>query len=210
MENKTKYWLIGLGAGAITLGVLTYLYSRELKGLAKSTFGGYKWFDDGLRWYQDQNTKNIVENLHPKARTKFKEFISRVEKETGLRIIATSGYRTWEHQARLKLENPSNASAGNSSHNYGFALDVNVMDSNGNIILRKASSDQEWEKSGIVKIAKSMGFKWGGDFSDYHDPIHFYLEPVSRTEMKNRYLAGKKDSRGYVNLQPSEETILRA
>jgi D-alanyl-D-alanine carboxypeptidase len=210
MENKTKYWLIGLGAGAVTLGVLAYLYRREIKGMAKETLGGYKWFNDSLKWYRNQQSRDKIENMHPKARAKFKEFLSRVEKELGLQVLITSGYRTWEHQARLKKENPSNASAGNSSHNYGFALDVNVMDANGNIILRKASSTSQWKNSGIVDIAKQMGFKWGGDFSSYHDPIHFYLEPIARSEMKNRYLAGQKDASGYVNIQPNEEVLLRA
>lgn len=208
MDKKTKIWLISLGVGTVVLGTLAYLYRNELKKSIKNTLGGYKWFDDALAWYQDGKTRDIVETLHPKARRKFKEFISRVEKELGLRVIATSGYRTWEKQAELKKENDDNASAGDSSHNYGFALDINILDANGKNILKKASSDSDWINSGVVGIAKEMGFKWGGDFASYHDPIHFYLEPLSRSEMKSRYLAGKKDNKGYIDLNPNEEQIL--
>jgi hypothetical protein len=208
MDKKTKIWLIGLGAGTLVLGALVIAYNKEIKSGLKKTFGGQKWFDSALKWYRDNKTRDIVEKLHPSAVNRFKEFISRIEKELGLQMIATSGYRTWEHQARLKKENPKNASAGNSSHNYGFALDVNVLDANGKNILRKATSSQKWIDSGIVDIAKEMGFKWGGDFKGYHDPIHFYLEPVSRDEMKSRYLAGKKDTSGYIDLTNQEKKLV--
>jgi peptidoglycan L-alanyl-D-glutamate endopeptidase CwlK len=204
MDKKTKYWLIGLGFGVATLGVLTYLYRKEIRNTVtttlKETFGGYKWFDDSLAWYRNQDTKSIVNALHPKAVDRFKEFISRVEKELGLQIIATSGYRTWERQAELKKENPSNASAGNSAHNYGFALDVNVLDKSGNSLLKKATSKQKWIDSGVVRIAKDMGFSWGGDFKNYHDPVHFYYDPLPISELKKKYLAGQRDAKGYVTV----------
>lgn len=195
MKKDTKIAL-GVAGGIIATVTLVYVFRKQIK----SVFGGYKWFDKSLKWYRDTKTRNIVETLHPKARKDFKEFISKVEKKLGLQVIATSGYRTWAKQAELHRHNPSNATAGNSSHNYGFALDINVLDKNGKNILRKSSSKSQWINSGIVPMAKKMGFKWGGDFSNYHDPIHFYLEPMDRAAMKKRYLAGKKDSKGYVKL----------
>jgi hypothetical protein len=199
MKRSTKIW-IGVGAGVLIAGVLVFAFRNPIKRGLKKTFKGYKWFDTGLKWYRDSKTRAIVENLHPKIVDDFKEFISRVEKELGLQVIATSGYRSWEKQAELHKQNPKNASAGNSSHNYGFALDLNVLDKNGNNILRMATPKSSWENSGIVRIAKDMGFKWGGDFRGYYDPVHFYKEPMSREQMKNLYLAGKKDSKGYIKI----------
>ena len=198
-KGLKKILIISGGIGVlIGIGVVVYTKRNAIKKLAKTTFGGQKWFDTGLKWYRHSKTKDIVEKLHPKARDKFKEFISRVEKELGLQIIATSGYRTFEHQARLKKQNPKNASAGNSSHNYGFALDVNVLDGSGKNILRKATSIKRWEDSKVVKIAKEMGFKWGGDFSNYHDPVHFYIEPLPRKDLLALHQKGEKDAEGYV------------
>jgi peptidoglycan L-alanyl-D-glutamate endopeptidase CwlK len=207
MDKKQKYWLIGLGAGVVLLGVLIVSYRNEIKGFAKKTLGGYKWFDDTLTWYRNEGNQKIVEGLHPKARSKFKEFISRVEKELKMKFILTSGHRTFEKQAELYRKNSNNAKAGNSSHNYGFALDLNVIDKNGRQLMKKDST-ADWKASGIVDIAKEMGFKWGGDFSGYHDPIHFYLEPLARDDMKKRYLAGKKDSNGYIDINSDEEKTL--
>jgi hypothetical protein len=192
-ENKIA---IGIAGTVVALALLGFIFRKKIRNL----FLGTTWFDENLSWYKDLKTKSIVEALHPKAVNRFKDFLSRVEKELGLKVIATSGYRTWERQAELKKENSSNASAGSSLHNYGLALDVNVLDKNNKPLLKKASSKAEWEKSGIIRVAKDMGFKWGGDFKSYHDPVHFYLDFAPIEELKKNYLAGKRDSKGYVKL----------
>jgi len=201
-EDKKLVW-IGVGTAVVVSLVLLYVFRDKAKQLAKETFGGQKWFDESLRWYRDNKTKDIVDDLHPKFRNTIREFFSRVEKQLGLQMFATSGYRTFEKQAQLHAENPQNAKAGYSSHNYGFAIDVNVIDPKTNkIILRKASSSADWEKSGIVNVAREMGLKWGGGgaFGSYHDPVHFYIDPnglktMDMYAMKNQ---GKVDNQGYV------------
>jgi len=208
MEKRTKILIIGGSIGVVALGVLAFIYRKQIKGVAqtgvdkakgvlKSTLGGNKWFDESLVWYRNSKNKDIVNKLHPSARDKFKEFMSRAEKELGIKFLLTSGYRTFEHQARLKKQNPKNASAGNSSHNYGFALDLNIVDKNGRQLMKKDST-ADWKASGIVDIAKNMGFKWGGDFGNYHDPIHFYLEPMPRSQMLSLHKQGEKTSEGYI------------
>jgi len=180
--------------------LLILIFQKQIKSILKEKLGGYKWFEESLKWYRDEKTKTIIYNLHPSIIYDFKEFLSRVEKEIGLQIIATSGYRTWAEQANLHKQNKQNASAGNSDHNYGFALDINALDKSGKNILMKATSKQKWQESGLVDIAKNMGFKWGGDFQSYHDPVHFYKQPLSTSEMKAKYLAGNKNINGYINL----------
>lgn len=199
-ENKRLVW-IGVGTAVVISVVLLYVFRDKAKTLVKETLGGQKWFDESLKWYRDSKTKDIVETLHPKFRDKVKEFFSRVEKELGLQVFATSGYRDFAKQQQLWEENHKNAKAGFSDHNYGFAVDVNVIDPKTNkVILRKSSSSADWEKSGIVKIAKDMGFKWGGGgaFGNYHDPVHFYIAPMTTAEMYALNKQGKVDSNGYV------------
>jgi hypothetical protein len=199
-ENKRLVW-IGVGTAVVISVVLLYVFRDKAKTLVKETLGGQKWFDESLKWYRDSKTKDIVNTLHPKFRDKVKEFFSRVEKELGLQVFATSGYRDFAKQQKLWEENNKNAKAGFSDHNYGFAVDVNVIDPKTNkIILRKSSSSADWEKSGIVKISKDMGFKWGGGgaFGNYHDPVHFYISPMTTAEMYALNKQGKVDSNGYV------------
>ncbi len=197
LTKNQKYWLIGIGIGSVALVTLIIIYfSKRGKG-----GGSYKmkYFSEEDEWYKYKGNKEVVENLHPDAVPRFKDFLSKVEKELGYVAIATSGYRSWEEQKKLKAQDSRNASAGNSSHNYGFALDVNFMKDGVNV-LKKATDTSKWQKSGILDLAKDMGFLWGGTFEGYPDRVHFYYEPISRNEMKERYLAGQKDSKGYVNL----------
>jgi hypothetical protein len=199
-----KYrYLIGSGLALAVIGVVLYINRTKVKQIAKEELGGFKWFDESLKWYRDSKTKDIVDKLHPQFRDKVKEFFSKVEKQLGLQMFATSGLRTFDQQAKLHKENPKNAKAGYSDHNYGFAVDVNVIDpKTGKIILRKASSSADWEKSGVVKIAKDMGFSWGGGgaFGGYHDPVHFYIQPkgMKSSQLLTLYNSGKVDSNGYV------------
>lgn len=199
-----KYrYLIGGGLALAVIGVVLYMNRAKVKQIAKEELGGFKWFDESLKWYRNSKTKDIVDKLHPQYRDKVKEFFSRVEKELGLQMYATSGLRTFAEQAKLHKENPQNAKAGFSDHNYGFAVDVNVIDpKTGKIILKKANSSADWEKSGVVKIAKDMGFKWGGGgaFGGYHDPIHFYIDPkgMKSGELLALYNSGKVDNNGYI------------
>lgn len=161
-----------------------------------------KWFDPKSKWFNDPQTLKIVMNLHPKFRPKIAEFFTRMERELGLSAFATSGYRSWERQAQLYAQNSNNGRPGYSMHNYGFAVDLNIKDPSGKIILRKADSSQAWKKSGVVKLAQDIGLKWGGDgaFGSYHDPIHFFEEPngMNSTALRAKYEQGKKDSAGYV------------
>ena len=111
-----------------------------------------------------------LEQIHPAVRDRFEDFINRVEKETGYIVYVTSTYRSFAKQAELKRQDNRNAAAGASYHNYGMAMDFNLI-KNGER-LRKASAKSKWEATGVPAIAKKMGFRWGGDFSGYYDPIH--------------------------------------
>lgn len=117
--------------------------------------------------------KKYIEQLHKKAQFKFSKLIDRIEKETDYNVIITDGYRTFADQQKEHEIDPRNPPAGDGFHVYGLAIDINAT--NGTSYLRKASSKEDWENSGIPNIAREMGFRWGGDFKTYYDPVHFDL-----------------------------------
>jgi peptidoglycan L-alanyl-D-glutamate endopeptidase CwlK len=127
---------------------------------------------------------------------KFAEFLARAEKELGMDLFITSGYRDMAKQEQLYSQNPSNAPAGRSYHNYGFAIDVNSNTPH----LRKASSKQKWIDSGLVALGKELGMKWGGDFHSYHDPVHFVFKPKDIDTLQAYYNTGHVDRNGYVKV----------
>ena len=188
---KNYETFIYIGAGIISALLLRNLFLKNK--MIKN------WFDPSTIWYNDGVSKNKIEKLHPKFKNMVAELFTRAEKELGLTLYATSGYRTYAEQVILHNQNSSNALPGYSSHNFGFAIDLNVR-KNGKAILLKASSNEAWKKSGIVDLAKSIGIDWVGDYGSYHDPVHFFLKPggLSTTELRSLYNAGKKDINGYV------------
>lgn len=118
--------------------------------------------------------KQYLDKLHRKAKFKLSKFVDRVEKETDYNVIITDSYRTFAEQQKEHLADPRNPEPGGSFHNFGFAIDINAT--NGTSYLRKASSKEAWEKTGIPQIAREMGIEWGGDYKSYYDPVHFGLE----------------------------------
>ena len=116
--------------------------------------------------------KNIqqLNELHPLSKDKFVNFLSEIQK-LGFVVVITDAYRPISESVRLKKLNPKNATPGFSSHNYGMALDIDVKLPNGNFFGK--TNLQKWKDSGILPIAKKYGFRWGGDFKDYADGVHF-------------------------------------
>ena len=190
LERNDYLKIIGVFIGAIVVARLLF---------KPKSISNKNWFMTDTKWYNDGHSKAIVEKLHPKFRNMVAELFTRSEKELGLTLYATSGYRTYAEQVVLHNQNPSNAKAGYSIHNFGFAIDLNVK-KNGVIILKKASTNEAWEKSGVVALARKIGIQWVGNFGSYHDPVHFFLKPngLDTTELRAMYNNGKKDNSGYV------------
>lgn len=118
--------------------------------------------------------EKYIKGLNKKLQNKFRRFIDRVEAETDYNVIVTDGYRTFAEQQKEHLADPRNPAPGYSIHNYGGAIDINAIADTS--YLRKSTSKETWEKSGIPNIARDMGFTWGGDFPSYYDPVHIGLD----------------------------------
>ena len=117
------------------------------------------------------NNTEHLSTLNPQKAPLFIKFLNRVKKELGYDVIITRSYCSIFHQNELHTANKSNSTGGLSSHQYGFALDVNFI--KGKTNLKKATAKKVWEASGIPQIARECGLRWGGDFDGYFDPIHY-------------------------------------
>jgi hypothetical protein len=174
MSFIKENWLwITLGSIGVTAIGVSFIYRNQIK----KTIGDIKeTVDEAINYVFSENIESGLKKLHPKAQPTFRAFIHDLE-EMGYKVIFTSGYRTFQEQIALKKQNSSNATAGFSQHNYGMAIDVNVVKDNK--WLRKSSSKSDWEKTGIPKLAKDKyNLRWGADFKGYHDPVHFDLENI--------------------------------
>jgi hypothetical protein len=125
--------------------------------------------------YRNAQALEMIRKVNPESYTILNAFINDIESKTDWKVIIISGYRDEAKQAILKKQNPKNASPGKSKHNFGKAIDINVYKQNGFFSQRlsKSSSKKAWEKTQIIALAKAYKLNWGGNFSNYHDPVHF-------------------------------------
>ena len=117
--------------------------------------------------------------------------------DLGFRLVLTHhqsvNYELCRYRQRsieLKAQNPKNATPGRSAHNYAFAVDMNVKDTTGKVYRKKDRNP--WVESGIPQLAKKCGLRWGGDFKNYVDCIHFDAAKVTDTVIAN----AAKDNKG--------------
>ena len=152
-------------------------------------------------------------NMHPEMIPYAKCFFWTCFVNHDIQIYTNSGYRTFEEQqilrdayiARGRTGLPA-SSAGNSTHNYGLAIDFNPVVSyklsDGSTMLHsKNHPKSEWISSGIAAaIASVPGLRWGGDFGNY-DPIHIDLfnlvGPAGASDTKKmKILKARADEEG--------------
>ena len=138
----------------------------------------------------DKITLQRIELLHPKVKAEalaiYKEICEALSGSAICRFAYT--LRTFVEQDALYAQGRTktgvkvtNAKGGQSYHNYGLAIDIVLlkdMDHNGTFETASWESKVDFDKDGksdwmeIVRIFKSHGWEWGGDWK-FTDMPHF-------------------------------------
>lgn len=132
----------------------------------------------------DSRSAEAIDTLLPQVRPYAQSLVRQCARE-GIKIVVTSGTRTYEEQNELyaKHDGTTKARGGYSNHNFGLAFDVTIFN----------DKTPVWEspKYKIVgAIGKSLGLAWGGDWKSIEDEPHFELRPQWATMLdENSMLA---------------------
>lgn len=114
--------------------------------------------------------------IHPWLKYKMTNLIRKCN-EQGIGLIITEGFRTVDYQDSLyaqgrtkpgKKVTYAKGSDYQSQHQWGIAFDVAINDS-------KHLYDVNYLKK-VATIAKTCGLAWGGDWKDFKDYPHFYID----------------------------------
>ena len=133
----------------------------------------------------------LVSELNINTQDTWKKFLNTLEeKYPGYTLSINATYRTYQRSIELKAQNSKNATPGRSPHNYAYAVDMNVIDPTG--VTYRKKDRKPWVESGIPKVAKSLGMRWGGDFKSYVDCVHFDVTRVTNASLAN----AAKDNEG--------------
>jgi peptidoglycan L-alanyl-D-glutamate endopeptidase CwlK len=123
--------------------------------------------------------------LHPTVKEQTKQLIQQSAKK-GIVVVITDGFRSPEDQDRLYEQGRTiegdvvtNAKGGESYHNYGLAIDFALKTPSGDIIWDRqydGNKNRVADWSEVVKIAKNLGFEWGGDWAQFKDYPHLQMD----------------------------------
>jgi len=185
-----KKELIWAGGVVAVIGIIVLIAKRN-KSLYKDA--GDKAMDSAV----SKKTGNAVSTLHPKVKPKVEALLN-ASKNAGLPLLATSGMRDCAEQTKLYAKGRTapgsvvtNAKCGESSHNFGTAVDVVPLE-NG----KPNWNSKNWDKIGA--IGKKVGLQWGGDWKSFKDKPHFEDNfGLSLKQMQN-LVAQKKTNNGFV------------
>ncbi|KGM44594.1 M15 family metallopeptidase [Neobacillus niacini] len=123
--------------------------------------------------------------LHPIVKERSDQLVQQAAK-IGIVVMITDGFRSIEEQNTIYEQGRTaegnivtNAKGGESYHNYGLAIDFALETTSGDVIWdrqydRNQNGKSDWSE--VVKIAKSLGFEWGGDWKGFKDYPHFQMD----------------------------------
>jgi len=146
---------------------------------------------DSNTYGKEQSVEWLVKEMNIYVQDVWMKFLTTLQEGyPGYTLLINATYRSFQRSIELKIINKDNATAGSSSHNYAYGLDMNVVDPNNFTFLKKER--KSWVESGIPQIATNLGMRWGGDFANYVDCVHFDATPVTKASKSN----AKKDNIG--------------
>ncbi|QHT48602.1 M15 family metallopeptidase [Bacillus sp. SB49] len=134
-------------------------------------------------FYKEEDT--VPTDLHPVVEQKKEELMDAVRAK-GIDVVITEGHRTMERQDALYAQGRSeggsivtSAKGGESYHNYGLAIDFALRTAEGDVVWDRVRDDNgngepDWME--VVEEAKSLGFEWGGDWSNFKDYPHLQMD----------------------------------
>lgn len=123
--------------------------------------------------------------LHPLVAEKKNELIA-LAADKGINVVITQDFRSIEEQDALYEKGRTaegnivtHAKGGESYHNFGLAIDFALMSVDGQVIWDmnydgNGNSRDDWME--VVKIAKDLGFEWGGDWTQFKDYPHLQMD----------------------------------
>ncbi|CAH2716728.1 Peptidoglycan L-alanyl-D-glutamate endopeptidase CwlK [Neobacillus rhizosphaerae] len=139
---------------------------------------------DPLTDSKTNQSVSLPTELHPVVKERSNQLIQQSAKK-GIVVVVTDGFRSAEEQDRLYDKGRTAegsivtfAKGGESYHNYGLAIDFALKTPSGNVIWDRQydgnkNGKADWTE--VVKMAKALGFEWGGDWAKFKDYPHLQM-----------------------------------
>ena len=141
-------------------------------------------------YYRTLAKPTVIENvpmpdrLHPVVEERANQLVAKAAAK-GITILITDGFRSAKAQDQLFEKGRTidgyivtNARGGESYHNFGLAIDFAIRVPSGDVIWDRqydgnGNSVSDW--TDVVRMAKELGFEWGGDWQGFKDYPHLQM-----------------------------------
>ena len=155
----------------------------------------------------DKPTQTQIAKLHPTIREEVTKIIQECDFAlTGkAKVRITQGLRTFAEQEALYAQGRTKpgkivtkAKAGQSVHNFGFAIDICLIIDNK---IASWETAKDWDNDQVadwyecVKIFAKHGYEWGGNWKTFKDLPHFDKKGFNNWRKLSKL---KQDKNGYV------------
>jgi len=148
----------------------------------------------------DKITLDRIELLHPALREEAKQIYTEIcERLTGRATCRFSHtLRTFAEQDALYSQKPkvTKSKGGQSYHNYGLAIDIVLLLSDGKLASWDTVTDfdndglSDWQE--VVYVFGLFGWDWGGNWKTFPDKPHFQKTfGLTISECLNRHNTGQ-------------------
>jgi hypothetical protein len=128
---------------------------------------------------------NLLDQLNDVAKPIFGNFLNRIQTELFLDIRINCVYDSYADS--LKLHELDSRNPLYNFHEFGLAVDMNIIKDFGIVgkerTFLKKDTSEDWDLTGVPQLAKECGVRWGGDFSTYHDPVHWDIASKFGTDV---------------------------
>ncbi len=126
----------------------------------------------------------MPDGLHPVVQERTNQLVQQAAQK-GIIIVITDDFRSAADQDRLYEKGRSiegnvvtHAKGGESYHNFGLAVDFAIKTSSDDVIWDmkfdgNGNSIADWTE--VVRLAKELGFEWGGDWANFKDYPHLQM-----------------------------------
>jgi peptidoglycan LD-endopeptidase CwlK len=127
---------------------------------------------------------SLPTELHPIVKERSNQLIQQTAAK-GIVIVITDDFRSTQDQDRLYEKGRSAAGSivtyakgGESYHNFGLAIDFAIKTPSGDVIWDmnydgNQNGKADWSE--VVDLAKTLGFEWGGDWTQFKDYPHLQM-----------------------------------
>lgn len=131
------------------------------------------------------HSASLPTQLNPLVKERSNQLIQQAA-DKGIVVVITDGFRSSEDQDKLyeigrttEGNIVTHAKGGESYHNYGLAIDFALQTPSGEVVWdmqydRNQNGKADWNE--VVKMAKALGFQWGGDWKQFKDYPHLEMD----------------------------------